>query len=428
MNKIKYWSINLSLLFLSIILILLVTETVLRFTKQKTLLSEFEEKIRNYYRADKINGFDISKNFPNILLAFRQYSFSVWSNELGCFDKPYKCEKNYILLVGDSFTWGHTPFENKWGNVIENYLEYRVLKCGVSGYGTKQEYFKIKKVIEQIKKLPKLIIVGYFIGNDFTDDVLFPNYTVVEGYVVRKNLLVDWHAGGVPLVAKIKSKSTTQLKREVENWIKYGNPQFSEKNKLKIISAKFQRWLSKHSIIYCYLKKLLLRWKIWEATLATPESELNFNSQEIKKLKWLKKAWKNHLENFKKIKHLADKNNSKLLVVIIPWNPNEIFKTYLLTKFFKKERINYINLCPLFIQYVNKNKNYPSKEMWPFKNSYFYWEDDAHWNINGNKLAGLLVSRHILKNNLVKSIDTEKKLRKIESDLTKFKSQLLISY
>ena len=56
---------------------------------------------------------------------------------------------DYILLVGDSFTHSYAPFPDKWGTRIEKLLHYRVLKCGVTGYGTKQEWLKAAEIISK---------------------------------------------------------------------------------------------------------------------------------------------------------------------------------------------------------------------------------------------------------------------------------------
>ena len=113
--------------------------------------------------------------------------YDIWSNELGCFDEPYRGEKDVILLVGDSFTHSYAPFADKWGTRLEKLLHYRVLKCGVNGYGTRQELLKAQEIIARIHRSPRLIIVGYF-WNDLLDDSAFPSLTAVDGYLVLSTL------------------------------------------------------------------------------------------------------------------------------------------------------------------------------------------------------------------------------------------------
>ena len=132
-----------------------------------------------------MKGFDIKPNVKGIPLSVdNRVEYRIWSNELGCFDEPYHGEKNYILLVGDSFTHAYAPFPDKWGTRIEKLLHYRVLKGGVTGYGTYQELLKAKEIIAKVKNRPQLIIVGYF-WNDLSDDYSFPDLTVVDGFLVE---------------------------------------------------------------------------------------------------------------------------------------------------------------------------------------------------------------------------------------------------
>ena len=184
MEKIKRAVVNLGLIALSLALILLALEIALRFTPYASMI-ERDKKLRYYYRADAVKGFDISPNVKKMRTSTdnNAFEYDIWSNELGCFDEPYRGEKDYVLLVGDSFTHQFAPFEAMWGTQMEHLLERRVLKCGVSGYGTEQEYHKAQEVIAQTGNKPGLIIVGYCL-NDLDSDYFGNNLTVHQGFLV----------------------------------------------------------------------------------------------------------------------------------------------------------------------------------------------------------------------------------------------------
>jgi hypothetical protein len=94
---------------------------------------------RYYFKADKELGFDIDANRPPVLTRQADgYTYHIWSNEIGCFDEPLGRPGDSILLLGDSFTWDFTRFEDKWGTLLQKHLGMRVLRCGVSGFGTRQ--------------------------------------------------------------------------------------------------------------------------------------------------------------------------------------------------------------------------------------------------------------------------------------------------
>ena len=182
-RKLTKFVTNLGLVLASFLAILVFLEVALHFTSYRRLLLR-DRQIRYYYRADAAKGFDIRPNVGKTHLGGRRpVQYDIWSNELGCFDAPYRGEPDVILLVGDSFTHSYAPFEAKWGTRLEKLLNYRVLKCGVNGYGTKQELLKAQDIIAQIHRSPRLIIVGYF-WNDLQDDYSFPSLTVVDGFLV----------------------------------------------------------------------------------------------------------------------------------------------------------------------------------------------------------------------------------------------------
>ena len=184
----------MTLLIFTCLILLAVLEVVLRLVAYETAPSAPLE-YRYYLKPELQAGFDIQENFPKTTARVEDhYYYDFWSNELGCFDKPYNGEKDYVLLVGDSFTHMFASYEDKCGTIVENLLDVRVLKCGVVGYGTKQEYIKAQKIISKVKHPPELIIIGYFI-NDLTDDYVFPGITVSGGLMISTYQVSDLARG-----------------------------------------------------------------------------------------------------------------------------------------------------------------------------------------------------------------------------------------
>lgn len=377
------------------------------------LLSFFLSYIRygypqNYFSHDDKAGFDISENFVSRIHSFADNQYEVWSNELGCFDIPYRGEDNYVMLVGDSFTWGYAPFSATYGNMIETYLKRRVLKCGVSGYGTKQEFIKIKKIIAKTKHKPKLIIVGYALNNDFLDDYLFPEYDVIDGY----------------RVAKVKLENVTTGYRHIESEDvlnnRYRNYQLRTRlsTKINILVCSFVPYLKKiseqsRSSIYrlhAFIRgNILLRKTAKKIGLL--DNSLSTFSFSTHGHPWVHEAWQKHLYNLLAIKNLASSYGANLLVIIIPskeqvydflraksdipernWQePGEIIRSFL-----SAQKISYIDLEPLFREYADQR---PRESL--DSNRDLYWRIDGHWNIKGNRLAGLLISAYILRHHMI---------------------------
>lgn len=399
--------VNLVLVLASIIFTFLAGEILLRFTRFEHTIKRYSfynyPFPKFYFKPDPVKGYDIRENFKESeAYADRDRTYKIWSNEIGCFDTPAKNIDNYVLLVGDSFTHAYADFQDKWGTWTESLLGYRILKSGVSGYGTKDELYKAKDIISKVKHPPKLIILGYFI-NDLQDDYLFPQITIIEGCRVFDRTL-DKKTGEIFL--------RKDLKDEFHLWKKFGINHYP--NNPYYVRTRY--FFKKHSIIYN-----LVRIVFFNAFLNPIELDLSYNDYP-----WIKNAWEKHFENLREFKKLAESCGARLLVVEIPTKyqvfsdrfdefkaidpekPNRI-----LSNFFQAEGIDFIDLLPYFKKEANAdpdNKNFTPKIL--------YWKYDAHWNKTGNHLAGLLVSKYILEKNLLNLDDRGKKIANIEQTIS----------
>lgn len=403
-NIIKKTLFNLGLVFGSVLIVILLLEVALRFTHYNILISRYEE-FRYYYISDPKKGYDIKPNVGKFQSNVdNKIYFPIWSNELGCFDDPYRGEKDYILLLGDSFVHGHAPLADKWGSQLEKLLGYRVLKCGVDGYGTKQAYLKAQEIIEIAKTAPRLIILGYCL-NDLEDDYLFPNQTVIDGYLVHLKELQNIKTGELSLRENLEKK-------------------FSLLSSGSLI--KIKNFIKRNSIIGRIFADF-----VKDNIMSTPKNNICNNVfLSFLEFPWIDNAWKNHFKNIDLVKSLAIKNNAKLLIVIIPtreqvypflfdWqgaglNPERPNKKII--NFLNNAGIGYVNLLPLFKEYANqlpRNLLSPSDDL--------YWQYDGHWSINGEHLAGLLVAKDILEDKVIPITHRDERLRLINQQLAEFR-------
>ncbi len=112
--------------------------------KEPAALTEFENAVLEYIRS------------PINEEGFRSIPF-----------KQYQTEKPKILLIGDSFTWGHSP-SNTFNSFADELLTkgYVVYNTGISGADVAQ-YLAIAKQYIAILK-PDVVIVNFYLGNDIT--------------------------------------------------------------------------------------------------------------------------------------------------------------------------------------------------------------------------------------------------------------------
>lgn len=370
---------NLILICVGIILPILIVEFALHFTVLRNQLKrEFYPK--DYFVSDDRLGYMIRKNVATTTHYFADGKYNIWSNSLGCFDIEHQSDK-YVYLTGDSFAWGFTPFENKWGTVMENILQFPVYKCGVGGYGTKQELIKTQIDIGTSSN-PELIVLSYLSGNDIEDDTNFPNYSIYQGYLVNNlyKVLDEDEA------EKIYNNLYSYCTKDPQN---------------KIIQG-LKCWLGNHSIIYNLSKDIGRRLILMTLPQAF-NTKLGLIVNE-KKEKYVEdnQKFESHLLNLLSFKALADKYNSKLLIVVLPGeNTRQI-------EFLNQMSIDYLDLDKEFAKYV------------PDYRKDLYWKKDGHWNPRGNQLAGYIVSKYILENRIIEIENREEKLDTINQKLKDF--------
>lgn len=329
-----------------LIILLFLVEGVIHSTRLKyKILPPLEP--RGYSVRDPEAGYDIAPNFATSTHSFFDISYPVWSNELGCFDTPYRKEAPLIHLTGDSFSWGWTPFEHKWAKVIERELGIRVLNCGVNGYGTKQQLIKSRKILNSLDESPSIIIVGYLGANDPTDDSIFPNYSVLNGYRVRSQSI--------------------------------------EREESAISSLK--QWLSANSVTYNVFKS-----KLYAPILRIARGGGDPAVSEKAHIE--DHVYEEHLENVFGFRVLAEEKGSKLVFVLIPAKSevaggeapmNDRLKPYL-----EEAEIAYIDLLPEMKASFDGGGR-------------LYWEYDGHWNEAGNELAGKIVSERLMSEGFIQN-------------------------
>jgi len=97
-------------------------------------------------------------------------------NSRGLRDREYSLRKPAntirILVLGDSYTWGYGVGNKQvYTEVMEDELlkgtSCQVLNCGVSGWGTDQQYLFLKN--EGFTYQPDIVVVSFFFGNDFRE-------------------------------------------------------------------------------------------------------------------------------------------------------------------------------------------------------------------------------------------------------------------
>ncbi|OGL46982.1 MAG: hypothetical protein A2W05_00990, partial [Candidatus Schekmanbacteria bacterium RBG_16_38_10] len=154
----------------SIIIFLLLIEVVIRIFYPQTI-----------DLMEKSNTLKI-KLRPNYRSKSSYWRVAINTNSIGLRDREFGEKKQgvfRILVVGDSQTFGHgIEAEDTYPKVLERLLaknipnkKIEVINAGVGGYCTFQEFQYLKESGFALE--PDLVLVGFFIGNDFGENNAF---------------------------------------------------------------------------------------------------------------------------------------------------------------------------------------------------------------------------------------------------------------
>ncbi|GKS58312.1 hypothetical protein YTPLAS18_18390 [Nitrospira sp.] len=420
---------NIALCVISVLFAFIIAEGLGRAAGYGRVLKRLSFQYPQFYhRPDPVNGYDIAPDFPATDFQLPDFvrtfgtGYPLDSNEVGCRDRSMEKADGYVLLLGDSFTWANVPLQHAYGSIMESITGGRVLKCGVSGYGTRHELHKLKKVVNLVGR-PKAIIVGYYIGNDLIDDYLYPEYSVMDGYLLQK--------------IELKSDRTQHDPREIvtEEILRH-----KLKEHLRMRSAMsgqgttmgvgIKTFLYDHSLVYNVLRDTGLRRVAASLGLAGPaprpfirKTDAVFHS--VDEYPWLEHAWQGHLANLRQLKRSADELNATLIVVLIPTSdqvyeflrPTEStydwqYPNERLSQFLFQEGIPFLDLLPEFRRHVANRRQ---SELDPRQD--LYWPGDRHWNLKGNHLAGMLIAHFLLEQGLLDVPDRGARLSRVKSEL-----------
>ena len=402
---------NIFLVITSILITLIFIEVALR------VVGVNKYKFKGYppYYLTRVGGlahdnFDIKENIKETDFIFHDSNHKVWGNEIGCFDESIKnIGDNYILVAGDSNSWGYVPYDKNWSYLLEKKINRKVLNCGVPAYSTIQELHKTKKVLSGYEKKnlykPSLVILQYTFNNDFLGDYLFPQYKVQNNILTNNKYLDNIFDGSI------------RYKEENKFWekLKYD---LNEKFYLFRVLHRSYSFLSNKIKNFNNKKKNSSDFLIPPRFVLTSFdlSYLNFE-----KFIWAKKAWKDHLEGILEFKKTADFIGAEFLFVFwgdLPDYSHKHFKKALaankrylkgyedivlnndklLFDFLEQNNINYLNLSKLAWDLVGYKSLTDEGEK---LRDVLIWKNDNHPNIEGNKFISEKIYNKLLDDNII---------------------------
>lgn len=188
-------SVNILLALGGVTVAIIASELIVRFYYPQNLDTPLTSYI---YQNDSETDYIFK---PHLEYTYKQGASElfVYTNSLGLSDEEIdpnnKDHELRILFLGDSFTWG--GYSGNLPEALPNLLEEKlqphnkfpgtdiqVINAGVPGYGTKQEVALYKKLAPIIS--PDIVILGFFVGNDFLDNLGWTDHVVINDYLINR--------------------------------------------------------------------------------------------------------------------------------------------------------------------------------------------------------------------------------------------------
>ena len=309
---------------------------------------------KGYFSAHKERGFDIEKNSPPRIKSLPKAApYLVYGNNIGCFDEtPISKKRYYVYLAGDSFTWGYTRIEKKFGTLLENKLQRPVAACGVTNTGQMHQFSKFKDISQQLGYFPKYVIVNVYL-NDIGNDFLYPMTTVIDGFQVNYSI-TKWE-GNLPVRVEIP----------FEELQKTYNKLLTRKRLNRFGDLDPRKYLASAALFGEFLKLFVFPVKVDESVSYPIKTEFAKKNRNTI-IQWINDSKKH---NYNLI--FADLQTQKLKHQL-SIGSQEIDQSF--CEFIKKEGAN----CYSFMKFLSINK--PETSMKSIS-----WKTNGHFNHKGNK-------------------------------------------
>jgi len=282
---------------------------------------------------------------------FNEYEVNVQINSLGLRNSEIgsKADTFRILVLGDSFTFGYgVENEETYPSQLQKILNERidrkveVINAGyASGYAPDAYYAYLKK--EGFALQPDLVLIGFFVGNDFID-FSEEDWAEVDEYGLPINL-----SGGDWVDEYGRRRQLNPGREFISNLVLY----------------KVHLFFNTYSHVYSFVKHRLKNVIVKQSSSATIFYRKNYTFEE-------QVIFDKTTSLFRGIQDLTRLNNASLSIILIPGKETtvEVFETSLkfygldpfefdffkvsrlMTEFGEVEGIPIIDLQPALAEYA----------------------------------------------------------------------------
>jgi len=362
---------------------------VVLFCKSGIILNQHYNANLFLYKEDKTLGYIFNPN-QSVTRRGDSGEFTVSINNIGFRDAPYdpaytKTMTYRIMALGDSFTFGgkvDKPYpsfiESQLSNKIQQSLH--VFNFGTPGYGTLNDYGILQMYGPQIR--PNLVLVAFFLGNDFHDNLIpLNNIKVIDGYLVynfiswadKQCVLSDDELNSYVAVAKAKKLSPYSLAQLIRV-DKFGNHMTFTERTVRQLGINFP---AVRTLIDTIKTKLSVSSILSFGIVSSAYYRVTAEEEQVAR------------EYLTKIKDKCQELKAELILVIIPeyiGNYDNGERRTILKNLCREAGITHIiDLFPIFKDAMAR----------------YYLESDAHFSPAGHEATAEIIASYILDHHLL---------------------------
>ena len=330
-------------------------------------------------------------------------------NSLGFRDKEHTLTKDSntfrIVVLGDSFSFAQgVPFEQSFPYLLEQKLnsnpsipeKIEIINLGMWGFGTDREYLTLKYI--GLKYHPDLVILAFYTGNDVRN-----NYAEFEN---RYSHVYQDENISLNMRPFFIINETGELKELPFQ------PQITYDERSSIISNILRKFLRKFRSPY-YLRSKIENFRQQKVSKGYKVNNVPIGYYVYASdypADW-QEAWNITRALILKVDKESNENGAQFILVSLT-NPEQVHSEYwsecletypemknmewdlekpekILMDFSAENNITYLQLSPLFKEYVNRT------------NEKVHGHYDRHWNANGQRLAAELMYDKLIEEQLV---------------------------
>jgi lysophospholipase L1-like esterase len=314
-----------------------------------------------------------------------------------------------IVAIGDSLTYGFASISTySWPSILSKISHKVVYNMGVGGYGAIQYYYLLNNYALQLK--PKIIIIGFFIGNDLSDTYnMIYNYEYWDRFKDKKVLYNNKYYIGEK--SEYLNMDSIIQKNRLSTNITYG---------------KYLRdYLAHTSILYrlitnsiigdIFRKKEVLFNNVMDKDIVVIRGEYQtaFNPGYLYDLidlnnENIQEGLDKSLLLLNEMNLICQNNRISLIVLLLPTKEgvySEIIKDSVHNDLLSKCIENYFKISNEMINYMKKN-NIKYIDLLPamkenINKKLYYANNDTHPNKEGNIIIAKKIYEYLIKNNYI---------------------------